>query len=89
MDASRSTNGFSNPCVKSNPIIKAPQALKGIKIDVGAELESAIYANFSLGIFNLSKTGRNKVPTVNELMVVSTNNKTPVISAKSCMITRL
>ena len=35
-------NGCSMPCVNNNPIINAPQALKGIKIEDGAELESAI-----------------------------------------------
>ena len=50
-------NGLSIPCCNKRPIIKAPQALKGINIEDGAELESAIYASFSLGIFNLSNIG--------------------------------
>ena len=71
-------NGCSMPCVNNNPIINAPQALKGIKIEDGAELESAIYASFSLGIPNLSKIGLYKVPTVKELILVSTNKSKPV-----------
>ena len=89
MDDSINPNGFSNPCVTNKPIIKAPHALKGISIDDGAELESAMYANFSLGIFNLSKTGLYNVPTVKELILVSTNNKIPVNNASNCTITLL
>jgi hypothetical protein len=42
MEEINTENGFSMPCVINNPIIKAPQALKGIIIEVGEELESAI-----------------------------------------------
>ena len=83
MDESMTLNGFSIFCVIKRPIIKAPHALNGIRIEVGAELESAIYASFSLGIFNLSKTGRYKVPTVSELMLVSTKSTIPVSIANS------
>ncbi len=61
----------------------APHALSGIKIHVGAEIESAMYASFSRGIFILSKIGLKMVPTVKAFILDSTKIAVPVIQAKS------
>ena len=78
-----SANPFSRPCAIINPAMKAPQALKGTKIQDGADALSVIYANFSRGILSLSKTGLYNVPTVSMEILLSTNIINPVKKAIS------
>ena len=64
-------------------MINAPHPLKGINNLEGAEVESAIYANFSLDNFNLSNIGLKIVPTVKADILDSTKINIPVKAANN------
>jgi len=52
-------------------------------MQVGAEMESPMYASFSRGILSLSKIGLKTVPTVRVLILDSTKIAVPVAQANS------
>ena len=80
--------GSAKPCTTKRPIINAPQPLKGIRILLLADVESAMYASSSRDIFNLSNSGLYKAPTVSTEMLDSTKISIPVSHAITATLRR-
>jgi len=69
--------------VTMRPSNNAPQALSGMSEQMGAEVESQMYASVSLLTPFLSQSGFATVPAIKEVMEDSMNMTTPMTYAKS------
>ena len=64
--------------------MSAPQALKGMRIQTGAEVESMIYANFSRETLKRSNNGRDTDPATRIVRFDSIKITIPVSQARTC-----